>query len=260
MVGAAVGRGLRPGVSAALGIGSITIAGAQAPATSSGIVLGVGANASQRVVSWYTSANTRAVGAGRADLRSSSTARSPRAPSPSRPPSPRTPSTAASTATPSSTACRRTPRTPTASAPRAPGRRRTRSRRRSSTAPSTSCSSATRRSARRATCPRTAPAGTDTLNVSLAANPDAELLVSGGDQVETANTETQWNAFLALRQAAPVPVGRHHRQPRRRRQGLRPALLDAEHRPFRARSTRATRPPSPAVTTGTSTRTSCSST
>ena len=36
----------------------------------------------------------------------------------------------------------------------------------------------------------------DTLNVSLAANPNAELLVSGGDQVETANTESQWNAFL----------------------------------------------------------------
>src|SRR5687767_4199182 len=41
----------------ALGIGSISMAGAQAPATSSSIVLGVGANASQRVVSWYTSAN-----------------------------------------------------------------------------------------------------------------------------------------------------------------------------------------------------------
>ena len=37
----------------------------------------------------------------------------------------------------------------------------------------------------------------DTLNVALAANPDAELLVSGGDQVETANTEAQWTAFLA---------------------------------------------------------------
>ncbi|MGW5265007.1 fibronectin type III domain-containing protein [Microbispora sp. NPDC004025] len=37
----------------------------------------------------------------------------------------------------------------------------------------------------------------DTLNVALAANPKAELLVSGGDQVETANTETQWDAFLA---------------------------------------------------------------
>ena len=159
-----------------------------------------------------------------------------------------------------STACRRTPRTPTASAPTAPGRRRTRSRPRSSTARSTSCSSATRRSARPATCAKDGAGWEDTLNVSLAANPDAELLVSGGDQVETANTESQWNAFLALRQAAPVPVGRHHRQPRRRRQGLRPALLDPEHRPLRAASTRATRPPSPAVTTGTSTRTSCSST
>ena len=55
----AVGLGLAAlAVSAALGIGSITAAGAQAPATSSGIVLGVGANASQRVMSWYTSANT----------------------------------------------------------------------------------------------------------------------------------------------------------------------------------------------------------
>ncbi|ROO84252.1 calcineurin-like phosphoesterase family protein [Actinocorallia herbida] len=37
----------------------------------------------------------------------------------------------------------------------------------------------------------------DTVSVSLAANPHAELLVSGGDQVETANTESQWDAFLA---------------------------------------------------------------
>ncbi|MFD3457966.1 fibronectin type III domain-containing protein, partial [Streptomyces sp. NPDC058691] len=37
----------------------------------------------------------------------------------------------------------------------------------------------------------------DTVDVSLKANPNAELLVSGGDQVETANTEAQWNAFLA---------------------------------------------------------------
>ena len=37
----------------------------------------------------------------------------------------------------------------------------------------------------------------DTLKVALAANPDAELLVSGGDQVETAGIETQWTAFLA---------------------------------------------------------------
>src|ERR1044071_9220711 len=31
----------------------------------------------------------------------------------------------------------------------------------------------------------------DTMNVALAANPEAELLVSGGDQVETANVEAQ---------------------------------------------------------------------
>ncbi len=36
----------------------------------------------------------------------------------------------------------------------------------------------------------------DTLKVATAANPKAELLVSGGDQVESANTESQWDAFL----------------------------------------------------------------
>ena len=53
----------------------------------------------------------------------------------------------------------------------------------------------------------------DTLNVSLAANPNAELLVSGGDQVETANTETQWNAFLASDKLRQYPwaatIGNH---------------------------------------------------
>ncbi|MEV6343814.1 FN3 domain-containing metallophosphoesterase family protein [Actinoplanes sp. NPDC051851] len=54
---------------------------------------------------------------------------------------------------------------------------------------------------------------TDTLDVSLAANPDAELLVSGGDQVETANTESQWNAFLASDKLRQYPwaatIGNH---------------------------------------------------
>lgn len=53
----------------------------------------------------------------------------------------------------------------------------------------------------------------DTLNVSLAANPRAELLVSGGDQVETANTETQWDAFLAPDKLRQYPwaatIGNH---------------------------------------------------
>ena len=51
----------------------------------------------------------------------------------------------------------------------------------------------------------------DTLKVALAANPNAELLVSGGDQVETANNEAQWTSFLAPDQLRSVPVGRHHR-------------------------------------------------
>ncbi|MFH9979776.1 fibronectin type III domain-containing protein [Streptomyces sp. NPDC017179] len=53
----------------------------------------------------------------------------------------------------------------------------------------------------------------DTLDVALGANPDSELLVSGGDHVETANTESQWNAFLAPNQLRQYPwaatIGNH---------------------------------------------------
>ncbi|WP_329131242.1 metallophosphoesterase family protein [Streptomyces sp. NBC_01476] len=53
----------------------------------------------------------------------------------------------------------------------------------------------------------------DTVDVALAANPDSELLVSGGDQVETANTESQWNAFLAPDKLRQYPwaatIGNH---------------------------------------------------
>ncbi|MFC6354921.1 fibronectin type III domain-containing protein [Luethyella okanaganae] len=53
----------------------------------------------------------------------------------------------------------------------------------------------------------------DTLDVSLAANPNAEILVSGGDQVETANTESQWDAFLAPEKLRQYPwaatIGNH---------------------------------------------------
>ncbi|MGW5240163.1 fibronectin type III domain-containing protein [Monashia sp. NPDC004114] len=53
----------------------------------------------------------------------------------------------------------------------------------------------------------------DTLSVALKANPDAELLVSGGDQVETANTESQWNTFLAPDELRSYPwaatIGNH---------------------------------------------------
>jgi hypothetical protein len=46
------------GVGAALGSGVLTAASAADPTTVSGIVLGVGANETQRIVSWYSSADT----------------------------------------------------------------------------------------------------------------------------------------------------------------------------------------------------------
>jgi hypothetical protein len=53
----------------------------------------------------------------------------------------------------------------------------------------------------------------DTLNVALGANPDAELLVSGGDQVDSANNETQWTSFLGSDKLRQYPwvdtIGNH---------------------------------------------------
>ncbi|WP_187368096.1 purple acid phosphatase family protein [Nonomuraea terrae] len=53
----------------------------------------------------------------------------------------------------------------------------------------------------------------DTLRVATAANPNAELLVSGGDQVESANNETNWNDFLRPDQLRRYPwaatIGNH---------------------------------------------------
>ncbi|SBT54260.1 Calcineurin-like phosphoesterase [Micromonospora narathiwatensis] len=53
----------------------------------------------------------------------------------------------------------------------------------------------------------------ETLKVATAANPNAELLVSGGDHVETAGTETQWTSFLAPDELRQVPfaatIGNH---------------------------------------------------
>jgi hypothetical protein len=53
----------------------------------------------------------------------------------------------------------------------------------------------------------------DTLDVALSANPNAELLVSGGDQVESANTESQWSAFLGSDKLRQYPwaatIGNH---------------------------------------------------
>ena len=203
------------GAAAAFGIGAHDDRGRAGAGdrTSTGIVLGVGANASQRIVTWYTSANT----AQSVQVAPTSAARQRRVPRerrrPSRPRSPRTPSTAASTATPRSTACRRTPRTPTASAPRAAG-------------PPTYSFKTQKfdgdfdflffgdpQIGSSGDVAKDGAGWADTLNVSLAANPNAELLVSGGDQVETANTETQWNAFLASDKLRQYPwaatIGNH---------------------------------------------------
>ncbi|MFF3257577.1 fibronectin type III domain-containing protein [Streptomyces sp. NPDC002932] len=53
----------------------------------------------------------------------------------------------------------------------------------------------------------------DTLDVATKANPKAEILVSGGDQVESANNESQWHSFLAPDQLRQYPwaatIGNH---------------------------------------------------
>lgn len=46
----------------------------------------------------------------------------------------------------------------------------------------------------------------ETLKVATAENPDAELLVSGGDHVESANNETQWQEFLGPKQLREIPM------------------------------------------------------
>jgi hypothetical protein len=202
-------------ISAALGIGTITItsAGAQAPATTSSIVLGVGTSASQRVVSWYTSANTAqsVQVAPTASLGAGGTF----------------PASATSFAA-------------TVAANTVNGGF-------NGHAVLDGLQENTAYSYRVGTEGGWSPTYTfktqgftgnfdflffgdpqigssgdtakdgagweDTLNVSLAANPNAELLVSGGDQVETANTETQWDAFLKSDKLRQYPwaatIGNH---------------------------------------------------
>ncbi|GGO07793.1 hypothetical protein GCM10011576_12730 [Micromonospora parathelypteridis] len=47
----------------------------------------------------------------------------------------------------------------------------------------------------------------ETLKVATAANPNTELLVSAGDHVESANDESQWDSFLAPDQLRQYPLG-----------------------------------------------------
>ncbi|MGK5737479.1 fibronectin type III domain-containing protein [Micromonospora sp. URMC 103] len=46
----------------------------------------------------------------------------------------------------------------------------------------------------------------ETLKVATGANPNAELLVSGGDHVESANNESMWTSFLAPDQLRQYPI------------------------------------------------------
>jgi hypothetical protein len=210
----AVGAGLAAlAVSAAFGIGSITIAGAQAPATSSGVVLTVGAKENQRVVSWYTSANT---------------AQSVQvAPTASLGADGSFPATATTFA---ATVAANTVNGGFNGHAIVDGLQE-------NTAYSYRVGAEGGWSATYAfrtqkfdgdfdflffgdpqigSSGDTAKDGAgwaDTLNVSLAANPNAELLVSGGDQVETANTETQWTSYLQSDKLRSVPtsptIGNH---------------------------------------------------
>ncbi|MDA0182223.1 metallophosphoesterase family protein [Solirubrobacter phytolaccae] len=198
--------------TAALGIGGITIAGAQAPATSSAISLGVGANASQRVVSWYTSANT-AQSVQVAPTASLTDGAFP-----------------ASATTFAATVAANTVNGGFNGHAILSGLQE-------DTAYSYRVGSEGSWSATytfktqkfkgefdflfygdpqigsSGNVPKDGAGWEDTLNVSLAANPNAELLVSGGDQVETANTESQWDAFLKSDKLRQYPwaatIGNH---------------------------------------------------
>jgi Purple acid Phosphatase, N-terminal domain/Calcineurin-like phosphoesterase len=199
-------------VSAVLGIGTLTTAGAQAPATSSGVVLGVGTSASQRVVSWYTSANTAQ------SVQVAPTSQLVNGEFP------------ASAVTYAATVTANTVNGGFNGHAVVDGLQE-------NTAYSYRVGAAGAWSATYAfktqkfngdfdflffgdpqigssgNVPEDGAGWEDTLNVSLAANPNAELLVSGGDQVETANTESQWNAFLASDKLRQYPwaatIGNH---------------------------------------------------
>jgi hypothetical protein len=199
-------------VSAAFGIGSINTAGAQAPATSSTIALGVGANASQRVVSWYTSANSAQ------SVQLAPTAQLVDGAFPTNA-STYAATVAANTVNGGFNAHaildglqENTAYSYRVGAEGGWSATYTFKTQKFSGAfdflffgdPQIGSSGDTAKDG----------AGwTDTLNVATAANPDAELLVSGGDQVESANTESQWNAFLASDKLRQYPwaatIGNH---------------------------------------------------
>src|SRR3954452_12079100 len=198
--------------SAAFGIGSITMAGAQAPANTSTIALGVGANASQRVVSWYASANT----AQSVQVAPASQLINGEFP--------------ASAVTYPATVAANTVNGGFNGHAVIDGLQENTAY--SYRVGATGAWSATYAFKTQSFTgdfdflffgdPQIGSSGDvtkdgagweDTLNVALSANPNAELLVSGGDPVETANTESQWNAFLASDKLRSYPwaatIGNH---------------------------------------------------
>ncbi len=198
--------------SAAIGIGTITSAGAQAPATSSTISLGVGANASQRVVSWYTSANT----AQSVQVAPTSSLVNGEFP--------------ASAVSYAATITANTVNGGFNAHAILDGLQENTAysyRVGATGAWSSTYAFKTRSFAgdfdflffgdpqigSSGDVPKDGAGWQDTLNVALAANPDVELLESGGDQVETANTESQWNAFFASDKLRQYPwaatIGNH---------------------------------------------------
>ncbi len=209
----AIGAGLTAAaVTAALGIGSITMAGAQAPATSSAVVLGVGTSASQRIVSWYTSANT----AQSVQLAPTASLVDGAFPADA--------TTFAATVSANTVnggfnghAVLDGLQENTAYSYRVGGE--------GAWSPTYAFKTQSFAGSfdflffgdpQIGSSGDTAKDGAgweDTLDVSLAANPNAELLVSGGDQVETANTESQWNAFLKSDKLRQYPwaatIGNH---------------------------------------------------
>jgi hypothetical protein len=198
--------------TAALGIGSITMAGAQAPATISTISLGVGANATQRVVTWYTSANT----AQSVQVAPTSSLVNGEFP--------------ASAVSYAATITANTVNGGFNGHAVVSGLQENTAysyrvgadggwsptyafKTRSFTGDFDFLFFGDPQIGSSGNVPKDGAGWEDTLNVALAANPDTELLESGGDQVETANTETQWNAFFASDKLRQFPwaatIGNH---------------------------------------------------
>jgi hypothetical protein len=199
-------------VSTVFGIGSMTIAGAQAPATTSTIALGVGANASQRVVSWYTSANTAQA------VQVAPTSQLVNGEFP------------ASAVSYAATIAANTVNGGFNGHATLDGLQESTAYSYRVGAEGAWSPTYTFKTQKfdgafnflffgdpqigsSGDVPKDGAGWADTLNVATAANPDTELFVSGGDQVETANTESQWNAFLASDKLRQYPwaatIGNH---------------------------------------------------